>query len=302
MKSNLKLIAVLIVICSTLFVGCTTVEGIFGKNSKNVAKQATKIELIKDQQSLNDKNKVEQVSFFSAGIEYSLDKVTNKEPSVIVAQDLNDRIKALVGNPSLEEQKIVWKMVDDLISSNKAGVKILKEKDLQIKELQIVTKALEKQKEDEVKKALALSQSIAGKADASQAQIDELKGNWGINAIWFGLKTLFTRIFWTVTIFLVIYTILRFAAMSNPIAASIFQIFNLIGSWAISIIKSLAPDSVKQAGHVPSSVFNSYAETLTKVVDVMQQTKTDAQKVELAKALNEKDSEIVGGIKKSLLY
>lgn len=301
MKTNFKVI-LFVALCSIFLVGCTTVQGIFGKNSKNVAKQTSKIEDITSLQSLNNKNKVEQISFFTAGVDYSLNKVTNPEPAVVVAKDLTERLKSLAGNPSLEEQKIVWKMVDDLISSNKAGIKMLKERDTQIEELQIVTKALESQKEEAIKRALALSQNIAGQADAAQAQIDDLKGNWGINAIWFGIKTLLTRIFWSITIFFVIYTILRFAAMSNPIAASIFQIFNLIGSWAINIIKSLAPDSVKQAGHVPVSVFNSYSQTLTKVVDVLQQTKTDQQKVELAKTFNEKDAEIVKDIKKGLLY
>lgn len=304
-KNIYILILAIILICT----GCSAIKGVFGKNSTALAKQSDKIDAITEKQHDNVDDKMTQVSFLSAGIDYSLKKVTNTEPAVIIAKDLNDRVLSLAGYPSLVEQQLAWKMVDELIASNKNGEKLLKERDIIISELQLATVDLEKQKNVEVKKQIDMAAAMALKSDETQAQLNSLQGNWGLNAMWFGIKTFIHNMLWTLTIFSIIYIVLRFASMSNPLAASIFSIVDVIGGWFVNIIKTLAPKAIEASGHIAMAAYNNVEGTLTKVVDAIQMEKEKGNTTviepvttAISKSFNETNAAIVTDIKKKLLY
>ena len=62
-------------------------------------------------------------------------------------------------------------------------------------------------------------------------------------------------------------------ASSNPIAASIFAIFEQVGSWAINIIGLILPKAASIAGNIATSAYNEVKSGLTKVVDAVETVK-----------------------------
>jgi len=293
--------------------GCTTLST--GKNSGKEEIARNKVENVEDLIGENIRNKVENVANISYGIDYVLTKEEDPSKFVKIAKDLNSRIMSLTGAPTLEEIKTMRQMIDDLTSQLKTeqerGKKTLGEKDLEISNLQTLTKTLEVEKDKEIKKYMKIAADTAEKADAIQEELDEYTGWFGLKAVWKGLSQFFRTSMWVIVICVIIFIFLRFASLTSPIAASIFSIFNQIGSWFINIIQTLTPKAITLAGSVSSKLFNSYKITTKKIVDAIQFVKVNAESNgkepllkdvldELAKSLNSEDKNIVESLKKEL--
>jgi hypothetical protein len=111
-KKNFSIFIGILVICFALLTGCTTLHSLFyGKTSQKVQAQDNKIVAVESQISSLENNKINDVKSFSFGVDYSLQKATNKEPAVVTAQELNKRVQSLVGLPSLEEQMAMANIV-----------------------------------------------------------------------------------------------------------------------------------------------------------------------------------------------
>ena len=113
---------------------------------KRTEEIVTLLEKVEKEQSKNLSGKMEQVAILASGTGYALQKVTNKEPAVTVAYDINMRAESLAGKPDLDAEKEIWKTVDQLMSQVKTerekGEKALLKKDEEITELQDETKLL----------------------------------------------------------------------------------------------------------------------------------------------------------------
>lgn len=318
MKLNRLFLYVLSVFVFFGSTGCTIFGG--GKN-KNVNKEAmakAKVENVESLMSTNLKDKLDQVANLNYGVGYALSKETDPSKNVKVATDLNTRSISLTGTPSIDEINKMKQMIDDLTSQlnteKERGAKSLQERDTQIAELQQKTKDLEIAKDTEIKKYMKIAADTAAKADASQAELDKMNNFFGFGAIWYGIKRLITRLAWFIGIGSVLYIILRFASMSNPLAASLFSIFDTIMSWFVNIIKVLAPKAVEIAGHTATIVAEKYKKTMTKMIDVIQTLKEhqkasgdshrkytlDELMVEFSKALNDDEKKMVSQIKNDI--
>jgi hypothetical protein len=307
--NRLKVVMLIVLIAS--FTGCSTIRGIFGKKASAEAKQASKIEQIDDKIATNNEDKIIQISSFSYGIQYSLNKVTNPEPSVIIAKDLNTRILTLSGNPLLEEIKRMELLVDNLTSTNialiKKGQTDLANKDKEVVKLQNESNKLLDEKDTEVKKYMLLAKDTALRADTAQAELKKFTGWFGLSAIYQGFKQLFTTSIWFIVIFIILFIVLRILSTTNPIAAAIFGVFNLIGSWFISALKYITPKAASAAGYVGKEAYDLTKQTLTKVVDAVEVAKTKGVDtsvitVEAGQTMNSNNKEIVNNIKKDLNY
>jgi hypothetical protein len=312
---TIKYISIVLLVVVGLLTGCAPVAKIFGKSSAKESAAKTKIEKVDTLLSGNLKDKMSEIANLNYGVGYALDKETNASKNVNVAKDLNSRSLSVSGVPSLDDMKKMKQMVDDLTSQLQAekerGQAELESKDKEIGEIQNAARELEEQKDLEIKKYMTLAESTANKADAAQAQLNEMDKWLGLGAIWYGLKHLITRLAWILGIGSILFIILRIASISNPIASGIFGIFDQIGSWGVHVIQVLVPKAVSLAGNVSTAVFNSYKSTLTKIVDAIQMAESNATAAgktatiqdalnEVTKTMSSSEKDIVDDIKKAL--
>lgn len=285
--------------------------GIFGKASKAEDKAKSKIELVDNTKANVDVKRLDLIGEYSAGVFYALNKDTNQSPAVTAAQSLNERIMALANKPDLNEVKSIAAVVDQLLTNQVEGQRLLEKKDKEVKALSDQLRDLQIQKEKALKDYMALADKNAAKEDQYQATLRQMDAWGGLGAIGYGIKHLIIRLSWILGIGSVLFIILRIASMSNPIASALFQVFDVIGSWFVHAIQVIVPKAMSLAGNVTVKVFSAYKSTLTKIVDAVQMAKTNAvaagkqatlQDVldEAEKSMNTDEKQIVEEIKKAL--
>lgn len=261
-------------------------EGVTGKQIKAEEKAAGRIDVVNESIVLNDRQKLQTIGVFATGTEYALSKVEDPPKEVEIARELNARVMTLSETPALNQLKSVHSMVDNLISTlqeqKKKGLSDLADRDSKIYTIQLQKKALEQAKEQEIKKYMDVAQLAASKADQYEATLGEMDSWWGLGAISYGVKRLFTRAFVFISIFAFIYLALRVASTMHPAAAAAFQIFDLIASIFINILKGLAPGAAKMAKLVPEATSTLYKQTLGYVVDNIELLKLEDKKAVLA--------------------
>jgi hypothetical protein len=310
-------LSVCVITISLFTTSCSTLTGIFGKHSVTEDTAKNKIENVQKAQVKNDKVKMEQVAVLASGTDYALNKVTNKEPSVSVAQDINKRVVSLAGTPNLNAEKEMWKTVDQLTSElakeREKGVKNLEKKDKEISSLQTESKTLEASKDAEISKYIKLANDTALKADGYKSSLDEMDSWFGLGAVFYGVKKLVVSGLWFIGIGGLIFLVLRFASMSNPIAASIFSVFEHMVSWVIHTISALFPKALSMAGNVSKEIYDQSSVLLKKIVDGIQNIKELEKKTgkditlkellaELDKSFDQQERDMVAKIKKDLGY
>jgi hypothetical protein len=96
---------------------------------------------------------------------------------------------------------------------------------------------------------------------------------FGLGAVFYGTKKFVVSMLWVIGIGSILYLVLRFASMTNPLAASIFSIFDTIMSMFVRIIRVLAPKALEVAGHTTTVVANKYRDTMVKMIDGIQSLK-----------------------------
>ncbi len=225
----------------------------------------------------NSNEQLKQTAAYAYGVGYSLNQVQNPSVEVITAGRMNDRVVAIVGAPNLKESERIRKLVDYLNSEieneRSKGEKILIEKDKEITALQTQKSELEKKYDAQIEKLIAQSKEVAKKSDEKQTTLDSMSGLMGLNAVFWGLKKFFFTTLTWIVIFAIIFLILRIASATNPIAAAAFSIFNIIGSFIISLFKTLTPQAFSLCSLVKTNDMVKYKTTLTKIVDVIQEFK-----------------------------
>jgi len=265
-------------LCIVIFLsGCALFSPNNKQNTKNqdkLNKVVQKSETTKTDIAKSEQEKLEQAATFSYGINYSLNQVTNVTQPVATALLLNGRIMSIVGSPQLDEMNKITQIVDLLNSEvskeKEKGKKLLANKDEEVKELQAANTELKTKYEQQIGDLIAKSKDIARTGDNAQATVNEMSGNFGLNAVWWGLKRFVFTSITAILIFVVVFLLLRIASASNPIAAAVFSVFNVIGSGILQLIKGLTPRAVEISKLVHLDEHNKYKETLDKVVDTIE--------------------------------
>lgn len=249
--------------------GCSTVRGIFGKTSVATQKSVDKIELAQNEISQNTTSNIDLIAGLSFGTDYALNKITNPVPAVNVAKELNNRVQSLAGMPSLDQQKEMWVLINNLISSNQSLVRLgdtqLAEKDQTITALQLEKRDLEINKDKRISDFINQATITALKTDTLSSQLASYTGFWGISAIVKGSVSLIKHLMWTLIIITVVYAILRGLADTYPPAGIIFSIFSKIGSVFIQFIEYLIPKSITELGLVSNEAYSEVTNELAKL-------------------------------------
>jgi len=294
-----------------LVVGCksTNVEKV--QKTKDVLAN-TRVEMAK-----NDGEKLQQVATLASGTDYSLKSVTNPPVQVKTAIDFNSRILNITGNPNIDDLNKIKELTNLLNSEvekeKQRGAKLLKERDDEIMTLQIKQKEIEDVYEKQIKGLETQALQVAKKADALQVTVDEVNSWMGLGGVMYGLKRFVTIGVTGILIFLICFVVLRFLAATNPIAGAIFSVFEHIASYAISLIKGIAPRSVDFSNLTSSVEFGKYKTTLDSVVDTVETMKNIEKKtgvsytlkdlsVELDKNLNDNEKRLIGELKLTNKY
>lgn len=239
----------------------------------------------------NDDEKLQAVSTLAAGTDYSLKAVTNPPVQVKTALDYNSRILSIAGNPNVDELNKM-KQITDLLNSElekekEKGVKLLKQKDVEILDLQNKQKEIQNKYESQIKGLEAQATQVAKKADSLQVTVDEVNSWMGLGGVMYGLKRFVTIGVTGILIFLVCFMVLRFLASTNPIAAAIFSVIEYIVGFVINILKGIAPKALEFSNHIELPTFSRYKNTLDTVVDTLESLKTIQRRSNSQVTLNE---------------
>lgn len=268
-----------IILLSISLSGCAILKGT--KQESTNQDKITKAENVVDKTLVelekNEKGKKIQTSVLAAGISYSLSQATNISVEVETALSLNERIISIVGSPHIDELKKI-KLTVDLLNSAIAeersrGEKLLNERDAQINKLQKEKANLKNKYDDQMWDIAETAKEVAKTADENKATLNQMSGMFGLNAVWWGLKKFFVSCLTWIIVFCVIFFILRILSASNPIAAGVFSIFNMIASGFISLLKGLTPKAFELSKLTHASETSSFKDTLVKVVDTIQELK-----------------------------
>lgn len=247
MKINKFILGLVLALTLT---GCSTVKGIFGKNSTKEAKSAAKVELAQSAISQNTDDKLDVISGLSFGTDYALSKETNASQPVIVAKELNSRVENIAGLPPLDQQKQMWLLIDDLISTNqnlvKQGNDVLLNQDKQIIELQSQTKELKDNKDKAIVQYMNLANATAMQSDTLSSELKSYQGFWGLSAIAKGIWSFGSHILWVLIIGGSLFLILRILADTYPPAGIVFGIFSKIGSVIIQAVEYIFPKALQE--------------------------------------------------------
>lgn len=316
-------------------VGCSSIlknnEGVFGKSSQKAAQIDANVRHVENAQAQANEDKLTRIGAWSqGGVQYSLDQIkTNVPREVTIAKEMNERVQALAGKPDFDEVKEIQAIVDDLLSQvaelRNQGEKDLAEKDKEILKLENTVKNLNFQREEEIAGAFAQANAVALKADQYKATLNQMDSWFGLGAVFYGAKKFIVSAAWILGIGGILFLILRVLATTNPIAASVFSIFEQVFSWFINAVKAIAPKATKVAGLVETRVFEDYKSTLHKIIDAIETVKDRTSAVtkaangsgaphvtassviqeimdEAGKVMNEDDKERVAEAKKQLMW
>lgn len=240
-----------------------------------LSKQEKKLDITLSDIEKVDAAKKQQTATLTAGIQHSLQQITNPPIQVDTAKALNERVVSIIGSPHLDEIKRIKATVDLLNSQvaeeRKRGEELLSQRDKIIIELQKQNVELKQKYDDQLWQLNDKAKSLAKESDAKQATIDSMGGMFGLNAVIWGLKRFFFSALTGILIFVVAFIVLRILSMTNPIAASVFSIFNMIGSTIIATVKALTPNAVSMSKFVDAHEHDRYKETLDIIVDTIQE-------------------------------
>ena len=119
-----------------------------------VAKQEKKVEVVLEKITENEKGKKIQTAALAAGIQHSLNQVTNPPVQVETAKVLNERVVSIIGSPHIDEINRIKATVDllnsEVAEERKKGESLLALRDAEITKLQKEKSELKEKYDDEV--------------------------------------------------------------------------------------------------------------------------------------------------------
>jgi len=274
-----KEIIALVFLTAVLIGGCSTWHPFTKQTSVDkLAEQSKKIDAVKSQLSMNSAEKAYAASTFAAGTDRALSKVTNAPVEVRVAQEMNDRVLSILGNPYIDDQNKIKKIVDALTSQieqvKMQGEKELAQRDIEVADLQVQRDKLKDNIKTKVDEYNTLAEQVAHDNDKNKAVVDQCNSWFGLGAVFYGLKRFVSSCLIFLLIGAIVFLAIKILANSFPPLAAAMGIFNMVGSLALHTIKSITPGAFKAANFIPTDTSNKYKEVLIKMIDVTEEMKS----------------------------
>ena len=302
-----------------MLVGCgTIIPDNKNDNQKAMQGKVDAVEVAKDKIANNSEKKISEIATMAHGVDYSLSKVpaTNATHEVTTAKEINQRVISIAGSPKVDELARIKLMVDllnsEIAKERERGTKLLQQKDVEILYVQTKSDALDANLNKKIGELASTAKKQAEIADDNKVIIDNVNQYFGLGAVFYGVKRFITSCIVGILIFGVIFLVLRLLAASNPIAATVFSVFNIIGAAIIHIIKGVAPKSLNFSGFSPSVELEKYKTTLSKLIDEIEEIQTmtkDGKSITINdlmqhfdKELDQSDKDLIKELKKMLRW
>jgi len=289
-------------ICMVMLAGCgTIVPDNKNNNQKAIQNRENAVEVAKEKLANNSDKKISEIATMAHGVDYSLSKVpaTNTTHEVTTAKEINQRVISIAGSPKVDELARIKLMVDllnsEIAKERERGTKLLQQKDVEILYVQTKSDALDVNLNKKIGELASTAKKQAEIADDNKVIIDSVNQYFGLGAVFYGVKRFITSCIVGILIFGVIFLVLRLLAASNPIAATVFSVFNIIGAAVIHIIKGVAPKSLNFSGFSASVELEKYKTTLSKLIVSIEEIRAmaDAGKpITVADLLQHFDTEL----------
>ena len=306
-------------ICMAMLTGCgTIVPDNKNDNQKAIQGRENAVEFAKEKIANNSDKKISEIATMAHGVDYSLSKVpaTNTTHEVTTAKEINQRVISIAGSPKVDELARIKLMVDllnsEIAKERERGTKLLQQKDVEILYVQTKSDALDANLNKKIGELASTAKKQAEIADDNKVIIDNVNQYFGLGAVFYGVKRFITSCIVGILIFGVIFLVLRLLAASNPIAATVFSVFNIIGAAIIHIIKGVAPKSLNFSGFSPSVELEKYKTTLSKLIDEIEEIQTmtkDGKSITINdlmqhfdKELDQSDKDLIKELKKMLRW
>lgn len=271
-------------ICVVMLVGCgTIIPDNKNDNQKAMQGKADAVEVAKNKIADNSDKKISEIATMAQGVDYSLSKVpaTNVTHEVTTAKEINQRVISIAGSPKVDELAKIKSMVDllnsEIAKERERGTKLLQQKDVEILSVQKKSDDLDVNLNKKIGELATTAKKQAETADDNKVIIDNVNKYFGLGAVFYGIKRFVTSCVVGILIFGVIFLVLRLLAATNPIAAAVFSVFNIIGAGIVNIIKGVAPKSLNFSGFSPSVELEKYKNTLSKLIDEIEEIQTMAK-------------------------
>ena len=270
-------------ICMAMLTGCgTIVPDNKNDNQKAIQGRENAVEFAKEKIANNSDKKISEIATMAHGVDYSLSKVpaTNTTHEVTTAKEINQRVISIAGSPKVDELARIKLMVDllnsEIAKERERGTKLLQQKDVEILYVQTKSDALDANLNKKIGELASTAKKQAEIADDNKVIIDNVNQYFGLGAVFYGVKRFITSCIVGILIFGVIFLVLRLLAASNPIAATVFSVFNIIGAAIIHIIKGVAPKSLNFSGFSASAELEKYKTTLSKLITSIEEIRAMA--------------------------
>lgn len=268
-------------ICVVMLVGCgTIIPDNKNDNQKAMQGKADAVVVAKNKIADNSDKKMSEIATMAQGVDYSLSKVpaTNTTHEVTTAKEINQRVISIAGSPKVDELVKIKSMVDllnsEIAKERERGTKLLQQKDVEILSVQKKSDDLDVNLNKKIGELATTAKKQAEAADDNKVIIDNVNKYFGLGAVFYGIKRFVTSCIVGILIFGVIFLVLRLLAATNPIAAAVFSVFNIIGAVVVNIIKGVAPKSLNFSGFSPSVELQKYKTTLSKLIDEIEEIQT----------------------------
>lgn len=302
-----------------MLAGCgTIIPDNKNDNQKAMQGKADAVVVAKNKIADNSDKKMSEIATMAQGVDYSLSKVpaTNVTHEVTTAKEINQRVISIAGSPKVDELAKIKSMVDllnsEIAKERERGTKLLQQKDAEILSVQKKSDDLDVNLNKKIGELATTAKKQAEAADDNKVIIDNVNKYFGLGAVFYGIKRFVTSCIVGILIFGVIFLVLRLLAATNPIAAAVFSVFNIVGAIVVNIIKGVAPKSLNFSGFSPSVELEKYKTTLLKLIDNIEEIQTMAKDDKsitiddllqhFDKELDQSDKDLIKELKKMLRW
>lgn len=313
MKNRCFMVVVIFLATALLLTGCATIKDTFfnkasTSSEKKLDKKADELKVKEDALGDNNKTKLKQIGTLSKGVDHALDKEKDPSKPINVAKELNDRVASLAGNPDVKDVVRIKQIVDELISEVEKdrlrGKLELSRLDAELQYSQTQRTLIQKDLDKKTDEYKDLSDKIAKESDKSGAIVNAMDSWFGLGAVFYGAKKFLASAATILVVAIILFLILRVLSQTNPIAAAVFSIFEMLASGLLHIIKWVIPNSFSFAKFVDKDISDKQLGTLDKIVDTIQSLKDankeleDDKKIYLERLFEELDKHLDDSHKK----
>jgi hypothetical protein len=232
-------------------ISCSTPIGKFFSASKKV--EETKKEIVKNKSQI-----IEKAKTYAWSTDYILELNNQTNKYTELAKDFSRKTTETLGAPQMDEIIQMKEIISNLLSDQEKliikGQKALKEKDLELAEIQSNIKDLQKTLEIKEEKLQVVNQE-----NAKYANIIVKAKRW----FW-----------WGIWLFIVLFVINTIAHALPPPYNAIGYIIGMPFGLFIKGVRALIPSATKFAGVVASKTYEETQKALNNVVVSIEEAKT----------------------------